>query len=54
MKNEIQDYLNKVQWSTMTILADKFKMTHYAVSLALDEIKKEQDVRTYDHEIVHV
>ena len=54
MTDNIQEYLNKVQWSTIPILVERFNITRHAVTLALAEMLTTQDVRIYDDEIVHV
>jgi len=52
--NEIQEYLNRVGWSTITVLAEKFDMSRYNVVTAIVEMRNDQEVRVYDEEIVHV
>ena len=54
MDIEIQEYLNAVNWSTVTLLAVKFNVTRHTVLLALSEMLATQDVRIYDGEVVHV
>lgn len=50
----VQEYLNSVNWSTVTLLTDKFKLTRHEVLIALSDMLADQDVRLYDGEIVHV
>lgn len=50
----IQDYLNGVSWSTITLLAVKFNLTRHEVLMALSDMLSIQDVRVYYGEIVHV
>jgi len=54
MTDKIQRYLNRVGWSTITVLAETFSLSRRAVALALNEILTNQDVRVYNDEIVHV
>lgn len=54
MKDNIQEYLNEVGWSTITILSEKFELTRHETLLALSDMLVEQDVRVYNGEIVHV
>ena len=54
MKCTVQDYLNNVGWSTITLLIDKFELTRHEVLLALSDMLADQDVRIYAGEIVHV
>ncbi len=54
MTDSIREYLNKVQWSTVTRLSDKFNITRQDVDTALVKMLENQDVRVYDGEIVHV
>jgi len=54
MTDKIQRYLNRVGWSTVTILAETFKITRQGVTMVLAEMLDKQDVRIYDGEIVHV
>ncbi len=52
--DEIRAYLNRVQWSTITVLSEMFNMTRNAVVIALAEMRIKQEVRVYDNEIIHV
>lgn len=52
--DEIQRYLNRVGWSTVTILAEMFNITRHDVTVFLTFMLREQDVRIYDGEVVHV
>lgn len=54
MDDKIQEYLNSVGWSTITVLAEKFDITRHAVTLILTDMLAYQDVRVYNGEIVHV
>ena len=54
MTDTLQTYLNRVQWSTVTILAEMFNTTRHDITTALTEMLAEQDVRIYSGEIVHV
>jgi len=54
MKDKIQEYLNKVGWSTVTALVKEFSVSRHVITLALAEMLEDQDVRVYGGEIVHV
>jgi len=54
MTDKIQRYLNRVGWSTITVLTERFNTTRQGVALVLTEMLYEQDVRIYGGEIVHV
>ena len=54
MTDKIRVYLNRVQWSTITVLAETFKITRQGVTMILAEMLADQDVRIYNGEIVHV
>ncbi len=52
--DDIRAYLNQVGWSTITVLAERFSITRHDVTVFLTFILREQDVRIYGGEIVHV
>lgn len=51
---DIQEYLNDVNWSTVTVLSEKFELTRREVMLVLSDMLANQDVRIYAGEIVHI